>query len=156
MRGSITLDLILALVLLIATTSSFFFLAYTQIENTMIASTQYKAEAMAMSVGSAMNHFAAVKPAGASELILEFEPPENPGFAIDIGTCTVKIFTVQKFVQVDMLVYRMDSSQPERLISRYPITLFFDSDDLGGIVSTSCDKGIRVWYNTDKLEVDAL
>ena len=124
MRGSISLDFILSLVIILASASSFFFLAYTQVENTVIASAHYKAEAMAMQIGSAINHFAAIQPETNSYMELNFTglPESNgtasfgvPGFSVDIPSdeCTVTVDGVNDIVIVTMAAYRMESSQPQ-------------------------------------------
>jgi len=169
MRGSISLDFILSLVILLASASSFFFLAYTQVENTVIASTQYKAEAMAMQVGSAINHFAAIEPGANSYMELNFTGlPESegaasfgvPGFSVDIpeDKCNVTIVTVppQDRVVVTMVAYRMESSQPEIINATYPIVDVYSETEKGEIQSV-CTGGINITARTPDIpEVSSL
>ncbi len=154
MHGSITLDFILSLVIVLASASSFFYLAYTQVENTVIASAQYKAEAMAMQIGSAINHFAAIQPEKNSYMELNFTglPESNgtasfgvPGFSVDIpeGNCTVVFNGVNNTVTVSMLAYRMESSQPEEIIAVYP-TAEMSNSALDGKLQVPCNGTVKV------------
>ena len=132
MRGSLTLEFILSLVLLIATAGSFIFLANTQLENTVAASTQLKAEAMAMEVGSAITHFVAAGPAEGSFMVIDPKGlPESagqgsfgmPGLAAFATSreCNLSISPYENMVVVDVLVHRQDSEKATRVKAKYPI-----------------------------------
>ena len=163
MRGSISLDFILSLVIILASASSFFFLAYTQVENTVIASAQYKAEAMAMQVGSAINHFAAIQPETGSYMELNFTGlPESegvasfgvPGFSVDIPTaeCEIVLDGLNNTVTVTMLAYRMESSQPETITATYP-TVKMSNSALYGKLHVPCNGSVHI---TKDMEVTVI
>lgn len=156
MRGSITLDFLLSLVLILATIASFFFLAYTQVENTVIASAQYQAEAMAMSIGSSINHFAAIQPGAGSFVVIGLNGFDSTGFSVDIqpDDCKVSIDTVNELVVVEITAHRMESIQSETIIAQYPIvdvsnccTVCLDTSDM------SCNGRISVTETGGCIEV---
>jgi len=156
MRGSLTLDFILSLVLVLASVASFFALSATQVENTVIASTQHKAEAMAMTVGSAINRFAATQPALDSSITLSLQGlPESqgvasfgvPGFSAFMtdttqNDCNVTIDTTKKLAIVTVTAYRMDSSQPSIVQAAYPIVDVVKNCGLSNTLDVSCTGSI--------------
>ncbi|MCK4328071.1 MAG: hypothetical protein KAW41_06440 [Candidatus Diapherotrites archaeon] len=165
MRGSLTLEFILSLVLLIASAGAFFALANAQIENTVVASTQYKAEAMAMSIGSAINHFAALEPGPGSYMELNFTGlPEStgqasfgmPGFSAFATTeeCNITYDSRVNQIIVEVTVYRMDSSAPTIVTARYPIVNTANIRRMMGcptspVFSVGCDEGLKAGFDSD-------
>lgn len=153
MRGSVTLDFLFSLALLLVTTASLFFVAYTQIENTMIASTQMRAEAMAMAAGSSINHFAAVQPGDGSSMNLTLGGIADPGFAIHINDndCKATVSQTAGLVTVDVLAYRIESSAPERVTARYPIVAGTTAN-----VTVKCSEGLKLSVTTAGTVVEQL
>ncbi|MFC2174676.1 hypothetical protein ACFLQ2_02290 [archaeon] len=165
MRGSLTLEFILSLVLLIATAGGFLMLSYGQIENSVIASTQYKAEAMAMSTGSALTHFFATEPEYGSYMEMDFRglPQEAagqssfgmPGFGVYASgqECNVSIDIDNSMVIVNILVYRIESSEPELVTAKYPFASGVSAGACSGeitlVKTVGCGKGISVSMQAD-------
>jgi hypothetical protein len=163
MRGTVTLDFVFALVLLIATTASFFFLAFTQIENTAVASTQMRAETLAIATGSAINHFVAVGPAPGSRMELALGGVGDPEFGVYIGPedCNVTFNTPANIILVEANVYRMESSQPETIWAQYPTVKITNECEgttcsVDGILTVPCTSAIELVVYSNKIEVNRL
>jgi len=168
MRGSLSLEFMLSLVLLLATATGFLLLAYTQVENTVVASTQYKAEAMAMTVGSAVSHFIATEPGYGSQLLMNFtgllesEGAASfgmPGFSVyaDHKDCNVTVSTLKSKVIVDVMIYRMDSGQAELVTAVYPFASPKVYCNIGvGDITVRCDKGINLTMGSSYLDLTEL
>ena len=171
MRGSLTLDFILSLVLVMASVASFFALSAAQVENTVIASTQHKAEAMAMTIGSSINRFAAIQPAEGSSITLALQGlPESqgvasfgvPGFSVFMGSattsdCSVMVDSInKKLVIVRISAYRMDSSQPSMVEASYPIVTTSSCDPvraLCGSIIVNCSDTLKVTMESGEVKV---
>lgn len=169
MRGSLTLDFLLALVLVFTSTASFFALAAAQLENTVIESTQFKAEAMAMEIGSAINHFAAIQPGNNSFIKIKLNGlPESegvasfgmPGYSVfsDSQSCNVSINSSSNIVNVQIIAYRMDSGEPTVINAYYPIVTTVNTDSLNPVLNIHCNESFKITARNDGngvvLEVD--
>jgi hypothetical protein len=129
MRGTISLDLLLSVVVMLVISSAIVGMAFLQLENAAIANAQYKAEALAMGAGSAVNHFQAMRADG-GELYLSLgdvskrsarigQPGWPDAFALDLSACTVQVSG--NVLWLNFTVHRVENNFGEYVNATYPL-----------------------------------
>ncbi|MBN3037176.1 MAG: hypothetical protein JW834_01895 [Candidatus Diapherotrites archaeon] len=161
MQGSLSLDFLLSIIVTLVIASVLFGMAFMQIEQASAVSMKYRAEAMAMGVGSAINHFYAIDSEDPSKLTIDFSGRLQDAsgkylraggiggigwntIALDPMDCTVTV--TGNTVNVTIGFYRMENNFQEYVSATYPIV------PVKGEAVVQCDSRLEV--NQD-MEVSA-
>ncbi len=129
MRGTISLDILLSFIVMLIVSSVIIGTAFVQLENAAIASAQYKAESAAMGVGSAINHFYAIRPS-------EGELRVSPGqigtrsmsigmsgwpdvYSVSLSNCTIEF--AGDILWMNFTLYRAENNLYEYVNASYPL-----------------------------------
>jgi hypothetical protein len=141
-RASLTMDFLVSLLILTIAGAFFVNFGFLHAENSIMTGVKYKSEAMAMTVGSAINHFAAINPEPGSELHMDLADPEPsagslvgggwPGIGkVYNAECKIGIDDVNDILVVNMTLYRLESDFPESVVARYPLVDVGHSSGMG-------------------------
>jgi hypothetical protein len=129
MRGTISLDLLLSVVVMLVISSAIVGMAFLQLENAAIANAQYKAEALAMGAGSAINHFQAMRADG-GDLYLSLGDVSKrsarigqagwpDAFSLDLLACTMQVNG--SVFWLNFTVHRVENNFDEYVNATYPL-----------------------------------
>ncbi len=156
MRGTISLDILLSFIVMLIVSSVIVGTAFVQLENAAIASAQYKAESIAMGVGSAINHFYAIRPVDGElrvtpgQLATRSMSIGTPGwpdvYSVSLNKCTVQFDG--DILWMNFTLYRVENNLFEYVNASYPLV---DVALAGGEPAVAeCDQTIIV---TPSMEV---
>lgn len=129
MRGTVSLDFLFSIIVMLIIASTLFGIAFLQLEDALAMNVKYKAEIIAMSLGSSINQFSAINPDENSKLSLTINDPKIskpdymsggwPDFyALSFRNCTIDIGDV---LNVTISYTRMETNIPESISAIYPI-----------------------------------
>lgn len=133
-KAMISLDLLVSIIGLIMVGGALASLGFVQAENSVANSLKFKAESMAMAIGSAINHFDAINPEPGSKLTLNLSDPEPissdiltsgwpPVGRVSFNSCKVSFVSSGnvRYVLVNISFYRWDSNMDEFVTGKYPL-----------------------------------
>ena len=152
----LSLDLLVSLIGLVMVGGALASLGFIQAESAISHSLQFKAESMAMAVGSAINNFDAINPETGSNLTLNLSDPEPissntlssgwpPVGRVSFDSCKVSFESLglARYVVVNISFYRWDSNMDESVIGKYPIV----HTTISGQNTINCNGTIIVDHN---------
>lgn len=156
-RATISLDFILSSIVLMLVASMLMGFTLMQIENASVISVRYKAEALAISIGSAINHFKSIGPQPSDTMNISIAniggratapivPPTGanwPGISLDLISCTININETTDILTVNMTYQRMESNFQESVIAQYPLV------DMSTGIQALCNQTLIVYGNME-------
>ncbi|MCD6522730.1 MAG: hypothetical protein J7K68_03195 [Candidatus Diapherotrites archaeon] len=159
-RATISLDFLLSSIVLMLVASILMGFALMQVENASAISVKYKAEAIAIAVGSAINHFRAISPQPDDELKIDIQniggtatspivPTTGgnwPKLSLDLVSCSVHVNETTDILTVNLTYQRIESNMLESVIAQYPLV------DMKTGVDALCNQTLVV---TGDMEVSA-
>lgn len=134
-NAALSLDLLVSIIGLVMVGGALASLGFIQAENSVANSLKFKAESMAMAIGSAINHFDAINPESGSSLTLNLSDPEPissdiltsgwpPVGRVSFDSCKVTFVGGSgspAYVLVNISFYRWDSNMDEFVTGKYPL-----------------------------------
>jgi uncharacterized protein (UPF0333 family) len=160
MRGSVSLDFLLALVVLFVLSAVVFGAAVELAEDSVASYGKLKAESLAMAIGSSINRFYATNPGDGSQLVLDLQrfADKSPNYftsgfpGVIVSTaqqeCKVNITTGVVYVRINMI--GIDSNDLETVVGSYPVVdkaastaLTMSEDDCTKTITASVSGGTR-------------
>lgn len=164
--GMISLDLLVSIIGLLMVGGALASLGFIQAENSVANSLKFKAESMAMAIGSAINHFDAINPEDGSKLVLNLSNPEPissdiltsgwpPVGRVSFDSCNISFSGGSgspAYVLVNISFYRWDSGTEDFVVGKYPLVT---SINLASTDTVNCsgtivvDNNMNVWLHED-------
>jgi len=145
-RASLSLDLIFSIAALLLVVTMLTSFSLSQVERTQFGIARFRAESVAMQVGSAVNRFAAISPEYNSLLSLDLNiQPQNPASFLQVTNCNVSFSG--SYVEVYLGFAPLYSNQDKIVFARYPTVTTRPSKEF------SCQDSVHVEQKVGGLNI---